>query len=456
MGKLFAAAGEVELKPPVGGWMTGFAARIQPSTGIHDPLMAHAVLLDDGETRLAIVSCDLIGFTPSAVTEMRQRIAAKSGIPAANILICCTHTHSGPASMPFRGALGHVDNAWLSKAQDKIVELVAGLPPTLAPARVSYVSTRVPGIGYNRQDQAHPIDEELCAIAIDSADGSAIATLVNYATHAVVLGPSNLAYSGDFPGEAARQIQALRGGVGLYLQGACGDVDPLVYRERGWGSGTFEDTCQIGQRLAGAAAGVLSGAPRTDDVRLHVGRKIIQVPLDPPPSPAALAELIAGFEADRERARAESNSMDEQIALAMLGWAEELQRALQAGAVPQTVSAELFAAGINDLRLVGAPFEAYSDIGLGIKAGCRPGQALFVGYANGLVGYCPTRWAKEQGGYGADSSARWFAGLLTAIGYGADELIIREGVALPSLYEDAEHEHDIAGEGRGCPQPPRA
>jgi len=429
MGKLRAAAGEVDLKPPIGGWMTGFAARIKPSTATHDPLMAHAVLLDDGKTRLAIVSCDLIGFTPAAVAEMRQNIVARSNIPAANILICCTHTHSGPASMPLRGALGHVDSDWLGKAQGKIVDLVVGLPSALAPARVGYSSTRVPGIGYNRQDQSHPIDEELGALAIDGADGSTIATLINYATHAVVLGPGNLAYSGDFPGVAARQIQALRGGIGLYLQGACGDVDPLVYRDRGWGSGTFEDTRQIGQRLADVAARLLGDAPRTDAVRLRVRSKTIPVPLDPPPSPEALATLIAGFEADRERARAEANSMDEQVALAMLSWAGELGRAIAAGVVPQTIPAELFAAGINGLRLVGAPFEAYSDIGLGIKAGL-PRQAFFVGYANGLIGYCPTHWAKDQGGYGADSAARWFAGLLTAIGYGADELIIREGGAL--------------------------
>ena len=143
-----------------------------------------------------------------------------------------------------------------------------------------------------------------------------------------------------------------------------------------------------------------------------------------------MAALVAGFEADRERARAESNAVDEQVALAMLGWAGELARALGAGTVPQTVPAELFVAGINELRIVGVPLEAYSDIGLGVKAGLSPLPALFVGYANGLIGYCPTRWAKDQGGYGPDSSARWFAGLLTAIGYGADELIIREGVAL--------------------------
>lgn len=438
MGKLWASAGEVDLKPPVGGWMTGFAARIQPSEGLHDPLMARAVLLDDGEAKLAIVSCDLIGFAPATVAEMRRRIAARSDIPASNILICCTHTHSGPASMPFRGALGHVDRGWLEQAQDAIVDLVAGLPRALAPAQVGYGSAQVAGIGYNRQDEMHPIDEELYAVAIDGDDGSAIATLVHYATHAVVLGPSNLAYSGDFPGEVARQLQALRGGIGLYLQGACGDVDPLVYRERGWGSGAFEDVWWIGRRLAGEAARILSDAPRVDEVHLRVQSKVIAVPLDPPPSSEGLAALIADFEAERERAHAEARLVDEQVALAMLSWAEELKEALEVGAVPQTVPAELFAARIGDLCLVGVPFEAYSDIGLEIKARLKPLPALCVGYANGLIGYCPTRWAKDQGGYGPDEAARWFAGLLTAIGYGADELLVREGVSLATSLGSSE------------------
>jgi len=410
--------------------MTGFAARIEPSTATHDPIMARAVLLDDGATRLAIVSCDLIGFTPAAVADMRQRIAARSGIPGANILICCTHTHSGPASMPFRGALGHVDGKWLAEAQGRIVELVAGLPAALAPARLGSGATRVSGIGYNRQDQVHAVDDELYALAIDSMAGPAIATLVDYATHAVVLGPGNLTYSGDFPGEAARQLQAQRGGIGLYLQGACGDVDPTVYRDRGWGSGTFEDTRQIGERLARVATDLLGDAPWIEDVRLGVKSKVIAVPLDPPPSREALSGLMAAFEADRQKALAASNSMEEQVALAMLGWAHELEKAIESHAVPRTVPAELFVAALNDLRLVSVPFEAYTDIGLGIRAGLKPLHALFTGYANGLIGYCPTRWAKDQGGYGADSSARWFSSLLTAIGYGADELLVRGGVAL--------------------------
>ena len=431
MGKLRASAGEVDLNPPIGGWMTGFAARVLPTTGVHDPIMARAVLIDDGGTRLAIVSCDLLGFASAAVAEMRSRIAAKTSIPAGNILICCTHTHSGPSSMPLRGWLAVVDEQWLEEAKTRIVELVSSLPDRLEPALFAYGSTSVPGIGYNRQDPARHTDEELIAISFERKDGSAIATMINYATHAVVLGPKNLEYSGDFPGATARQLGAARGGVGMYLQGACGDVDPEVYRCKGWGQGAFEDCEEIGAKLADGAIDALANAPRTTDVALATTSRIVNVPLDPPPTIEGLNRLLAQFQADQEAALVEpGDRVAELVAVAMQQWANELKAKIETDAVPATIPAELFTAAINDLRLVTLPFETYTDIGLGTKSGVKPLKGVFIGYSNGLLGYCPTAWAKDQGGYGADASCRWFPELVTAIGYGAAELLTEEGSRL--------------------------
>jgi len=121
---LRASAWKVDLAPPVGSWMTGYAARVDRSVGTHDPITARGVMLDDGESRLVIVSCDIVGFTPEAVAEMRWRIEHRTGIPGGNVLICCTHTHSGPASMPLRGQMGYVHKPWLRSAQARIIHLV--------------------------------------------------------------------------------------------------------------------------------------------------------------------------------------------------------------------------------------------------------------------------------------------------------------------------------------------
>ncbi len=432
MGKLKASAGEVDLKPPMGGYMSGFAARIEPAIGIHDPIMARAIVLDAGGSPLAIVSCDLIGFAPETVADIRRRIAEKSELPPEGVFICCTHTHSGPTSMKLRGVLGYIDELWLQECQTKIVDLVAGLTSKLQPARVGWGSTTLAGIGYNRQDASRRIDEELIAISVEDESGSVIATLLNYAMHAVVLGPSNLMYSGDFPGAAVRTVQRLRGGIGLYLQGACGDINPIVERNDVGEIGTFDDCERIGKKLAHAAVSALRDAPRTSDVQLAVARKNIDVPLDIPPTLEEVDSMIVRFQKDQENARAACpvDRVAELIALAFEDWAKELREKIVSSTVPRSICAEVYAAAINNLRVIGLPFETYTDIGMDIKDGLRPLKSVFVGYANGLWGYCPTGWAKDQGGYGAYDSARWFSGLVTPIGYGADKLLIGEAVRL--------------------------
>jgi hypothetical protein len=428
-----ASAAQVDLNPPIGSWMTGFAARIKPTTGVHDPIYAHALLLDDGKTRLAIVACDLIGFTPAAIADMRHRIAKKSAIPSVNILITCTHTHSGPATMPFRGVMGHMDPDWFASAQHAIVDMVAALHNDLKPARMAHAMTAIPGIGFNRQDHTHAPDDALVVIGIDNAEDPShapIATLINYATHPVILGPLNLQFSADYPGEIAKRITDKHGGVCLYLQGACGDINPSVNREYSGGRGTYDDTHAVGESLADAALLALQDAPSTNEVTLRVSSKMLEIPLDAPPTLEALAALTAGFEADRQKALADDDSMNEQIALAMLEWAHELEQAIAAGTVQQVLPSELFVAAINEVRLIGVPFEPYSDIGRQIRSNLKPLQVMFAGYANGLYGYCPTAWAKDQGGYGPVTSCRWFPRMLTPVGYGAAELIVKESTVL--------------------------
>jgi neutral ceramidase len=430
---LEAAAGRVDLEPPAGIWMSGFGARVAPSTGVHDPIMARAALLDDGRTRLLAVSCDLIGLLPAAVAQLRERIAAATdgAIPGANVLVACTHTHSGPASMPLRGVMGFVDGSWSHAAAERIVALAAGLVRNLEPARFACASATVGGIGFNRQDAAHTVDELLVVAGIDAEDGRPIATIATYATHPVVLGPGNLQLSADYPGDVARCLEEERGGTGLFLQGACGDVDPTVQRERGWGNGTFEDSRGIGERLARTAVAALHDATREGDPTIRVARRIIDVPLEPVPTEERLRALVAGFEADRRRAAAEPRDRErEMTAEAMLDWAGEVRHAVSVGRVPWSVPAELFVAGVGRYRIVGIPFETYTDIALAVRRRLPGLTVAFTGCANGLYGYCATGWAKEQGGYGPGDSNRWFPLLPSPIAREAEPLIVREAAAL--------------------------
>ena len=86
---------EIEITPPVGYRLDGyFTERL--STGMKDPLKAKALVFQQGNTKTALVVCDVIGVPQSLSTEVRAIAATRTGIPAANIAVTGTHTHTGP------------------------------------------------------------------------------------------------------------------------------------------------------------------------------------------------------------------------------------------------------------------------------------------------------------------------------------------------------------------------
>jgi hypothetical protein len=92
---LKAGAAAVDITPPLGIRMAGyFEERV--ARDVHDPLFAKALALDDGEATLVIVVCDLLGVKRERLDEAKRLIRERTGIPPSNVLICCTHTHTGP------------------------------------------------------------------------------------------------------------------------------------------------------------------------------------------------------------------------------------------------------------------------------------------------------------------------------------------------------------------------
>src|SRR5947208_5565728 len=88
-------AAEIDITPPVGHRMAGyFDERL--ATGIHDPLKAKAIILQQDQEQIALVFCDLVGVSLTVTTNARAQASQKTGIPVSNIVICATHSHTGP------------------------------------------------------------------------------------------------------------------------------------------------------------------------------------------------------------------------------------------------------------------------------------------------------------------------------------------------------------------------
>lgn len=356
-GSLKAGASRVEITPPEGTPLSGYAARKgAPSTGVHDPLHARALVLDDGATQLAIVTVDLIGTDPV----LTRRVARQSGFPAERLMICSSHTHSGPGAFsqsPFAVIAGgaykkDVQELLITSMADAIKKAVANLQP----ARIGMGETELKGFQRNRRGSPQ-VDPSLWVLRVDRADGAPLALLANLTAHGTVLEDENLEFSADWMGFFCARLEAeLPGSVALYANGAEGDISPNIPA----GTSGFEAAKAHGE-LGAQAALTLA---RSLEMRGETTLAFRTAPLETPNT----------------------------LKAALLGASKKIT--LQTFTIDQSV-------------LISVPGELTTALGLVLKEhGRRQGfrHAVIMGLANDHLGYILTRAEMKKGGYEAGVS----------------------------------------------------
>lgn len=246
MGQLLVGAAEVVITPPVGTWLEGYGARTSGSVGVHDDLHARALVLDDGTTSAAIVSCDLIGVDRHQTAAVRELVAAATDIPGSHVMVAATHTHAGP-----RGMHRQEDGALREILSRQIAGAVAEAWAGRRPAAVKAGRGSVDSVSQNRRDPDGRIDDGLRLLRFDppSHREPPVATVVNFACHPTVLYHTNMQISADYPGYALRTVKAITGGApALFLNGTCGDVNPA------WIEQDFAEAERVGSIVGAEAA----------------------------------------------------------------------------------------------------------------------------------------------------------------------------------------------------------
>ncbi|MFC2076003.1 neutral/alkaline non-lysosomal ceramidase N-terminal domain-containing protein, partial [candidate division KSB1 bacterium] len=140
----------IDITPPVGGWLSGYAVRDKPSEGIADRLFAKAVCLSDGTTEIAIVSTDLVGVTTSVVASVRRLVENKIGIPGANIMIAATHTHFGPVVKEYKFDKPP-DPDYLVTLMEKLARVITDAHGKLTEVRIGTATGAAGELAYNRR-----------------------------------------------------------------------------------------------------------------------------------------------------------------------------------------------------------------------------------------------------------------------------------------------------------------
>jgi neutral ceramidase len=417
---LMCGVGRADITPPVGTPMGGFANREWPCQGVLDPLSARALLLAQGEAVALLITLDTLALPNVLAARFCEEAARACAVPIrpADVRIACSHTHSGgdlTAMLGHDGSLG----AYAEQVRAAIVEASRQASAALAPAVVSHGATKLP-IGKNRRfrpGHAHPteleraqgfeIDHTLTALRLAHAQtGQPLATVFHHACHAVCLGPENVLASGDYAGIAAQLVEQASGAPALFLNGACGNVTPIIGR-----GSTYSATRELARTVADAVvdlarnssagtASLASADPITAELPLGCYYKS-EEEIDA--AAERLTSLVTGFTP---------------WATFVDGWRRRMLAHLRAGTLPRSVAAQVSALRIGDVRFAFTSAEVFNEYQMWQPLGVR-----VVGYTNGSACYIPTAAALAGGGYEVESAPIIF-GLPCAPGPAAEPALL--------------------------------
>jgi len=392
-GKLRAGAAKVDVSPTPS--MFPFT-NMQTYGSLHDPLFVRALVLDNGTTKLALVSCDSIHLPFG--DELVKAVTDELKIPATQVIISATHDHNSPAGAGGFGLKSGGDkNPYFDILKKGIVDAVHQANAGLQPARIgfgtgkAYINTNRDekiGEGYHMgYNPEGPSDKTVAVLLVTKPTGEPIAIYANYAVHSVVMYRTHtkdgqVQVTGDLGGAASAYIEDhFKGAVGLWTMAAAGDQNPLFMANYN------QDAPDVVDEGPG-------GFVVLDELSRRVGEEIVRVTKNIQ-NTTDKAVLWGG--ATSVTCPGQQRAEPPAPGVPQAGWRGPAHVAMVDGK-PVTIPLQLFM--VNDIALTAVSGEVFTEIGEHVKHDSIFDRSFMVTMLTNGIGYIPTDkaylWPSEK------------------------------------------------------------
>jgi hypothetical protein len=421
--KLRAGAATSNITPPIGGLIVG-GFNPFPSTHIHDELHARCLVLDNGERRLAIVVCDLLGGARQMFDEAARLVEKQTGIPRDCLLVSATHTHSAVSALSEnRYSVDEPLNEYQVFVARRIADGVQRAVNNLAPAQIGWATGSEPNQVFNRRwfmkdgtvpvnpfgeydkvkmnpprgenlvKPAGPTDPEVSIVSIRHADGRPLSVLANYSLHYVGDVGSGHVSADYFPVFCDRLQQLLNADrqdppfVAMLSNGTSGNINNNDYSKPAEKAGPrYSKITQVAHDVAAAAFAAMKDIQYKDWVPLDARFSDLRLGArKPTPEQVARAEELV----KKPRLIGGRAALDVVYA----------ERTLKLKDVAPELDIPIQALRIGDVGICGIPCETFVETGLDLKARSPFKPTFTHSIAGGYFGYLPTPEQHELGGY---------------------------------------------------------
>lgn len=413
--KIQAAASASVITPSTTQFLDGYPHAERYSNGVDTDLFSSALYLTDGSSRWLILGHDLLFLNKSQAQAVRERIEARTGIPASHILASATHTHSAPLSRErypvFLGATVPVpDKEYIEWMLGRIVDNAVSATENPQDAEIGYGFADSSQVGGNRRDPSGPSDPCVPVLLVRNAEtGKPIAVMLVVSVHPTVLHEDSRLVSADFPGYARLRLQEALGDIPIiYHNGASGNQSPRHITR----SNTPEEARRLGFLLADSVLQAIAAMTYEFRVKLGGISRLVDLPIRNFSSVAEAErrERAAFQRFENMRAANEDRGATRTAECDWFGAERQLQYArLQASGELERKTRELtLPAEIQILRIgqwvfAAWPGETFVEFALKLREE-MPGTFVIT-CANGTThGYLVTQEAVDEGGYEATAA----------------------------------------------------
>ena len=410
-----AGAAIRDISPRKPAFLVGYPHVDRISEGIHDPLLASALCLRNGETAVMLVALDILFVDPTTARDLRRRVAERAGIPQEGVFISCSHTHSGPNTAYVlewgpSPVVPEPDAEYMEYMAETVAAAAGEAAENLRDAEVAWCTARAQGVGGNRHDPEHGAsDPEVGLLVVrDTATKRLFALSLIYSMHPTVMHEDSRLVSADFPYYTREFLKAHIGPelTVLYHNGPEGNQSPRYHVK----AQTFAEARRLGELLGASVAAsldILRDDDFTADPVLDARLGQVELPRRTFPSVEEAERSLAGYRARfEELKRSGAPHGPVRTAECDVFGAEETAylAACQENGLLDTVMAhytpiDVQAICIGDSCLLGFPGELFVEYSLEAKrrADCRVFPVTLV---NGdAQGYIVTHETIEQGYY---------------------------------------------------------